>query len=92
MPTMATILDISVNVVRNLVARGVSWTRADELAIRCGAMPWDIWPEWALADPADWTGPSCPVEHGYDWLVPNQSGLGEHCLLCEAAAVQEVAA
>ena len=54
MPTMADRLRLSVNVVRNLVARGISWSRADEMAVRCGVMPWRRWAEWAEADPADW--------------------------------------
>ena len=40
--------------IRNLRQRGVTWTRADELAIACGFMPWEVWAEWADANPADW--------------------------------------
>jgi hypothetical protein len=82
MPTMARTLGISVNVVRNFVARGITWHRADEVAVRCGYLPWEVWPDWADADPAQWMGPSCPEGHGYDFLIPSDSGQGENCTAC----------
>jgi hypothetical protein len=85
MPAMAAMLGVSVNVVRNWVQRGITWSRADEAAIRCGVMPWEVWPEWADADPADWMGPSCPAAHGYDYLVPYPSRRGEYCAMCVLA-------
>jgi hypothetical protein len=85
-PAMAARLGISVNVVRNWVRRGITWSRADEAAIRCGVMPWEVWPEWAGADPADWMPPSCPADHGYEHLVPYPSGQGEFCAVCSLAA------
>jgi hypothetical protein len=33
---------------------GVKWSEADDWAIAFNRFPWQVWPEWALADPADW--------------------------------------
>jgi hypothetical protein len=33
---------------------GVKWSEADEWAVVFGYLPYEVWPEWALADPADW--------------------------------------
>ena len=33
---------------------GVKWSEADDWAVACRYLPYDVWPEWALADPADW--------------------------------------
>lgn len=90
MPDMAARLGISVNVVRNFVRRGISWSRADEMAVRCGVLPWQVWPEWADVDPAGWMGPSCPENHGFDHLV--LTGDGEYCAACSAVELEGVAA
>jgi len=34
---------------------GVPWGEADDWAIHFGLFPWEVWPAWAAADPADWT-------------------------------------
>ena len=34
---------------------GVPWAEADDWAIHFGLFPWEVWPAWADADPADWT-------------------------------------
>lgn len=34
---------------------GVPWGEADDWAIHFGLFPWEVWPAWADADPADWT-------------------------------------
>jgi hypothetical protein len=81
MPAMARVLEISVNVVRNFVARGISWSRADEIAVRCGYLPWQIWPEWAQVDPAQWIAPPCPENDGHDFFEPDAAG-GEYCTKC----------
>ena len=33
--------------VHNRIVRGIGWVEADELAVRCGFLPWEVWPEWA---------------------------------------------
>lgn len=33
---------------------GVPWAEADDWAIHFGLFPWEVWPTWADADPADW--------------------------------------
>jgi hypothetical protein len=33
---------------------GVKWSEADDWAVACRYLPYEVWPEWALADPADW--------------------------------------
>jgi hypothetical protein len=49
---MAEICDISVKSVHNRIIRGIGWIEADELAIRCGFLPWEVWPDWADVDPS----------------------------------------
>lgn len=56
---LADIAGLTKNEVRNLRQRGVTWTRADELAVACDFLPWEVWPEWADVDPADW----CNIPH-----------------------------
>lgn len=34
---------------------GVPWAEADDWAIHFGLFPWEVWPAWTDADPADWT-------------------------------------
>lgn len=36
------------------VKHGVTWTEADEWAVAFGYLPFEVWPEWEQADPADW--------------------------------------
>ena len=71
--------------VHNRIVRGIGWAEADNLAIRCGFMPWEIWPEWADVDPAVWSAPVCR-HHGNDHVVDNHD-LTQYCQACE----QEVA-
>lgn len=33
---------------------GVTWTEADEWSVAFGYLPYEVWPQWALADPTDW--------------------------------------
>ena len=33
---------------------GAKWSEADDWAVAFGHLPYEIWPEWDLADPADW--------------------------------------
>jgi hypothetical protein len=84
--TIPSVLGISTNVFRNLKARGVTWARADELAVRCGLFPWQVWPEWSAVDPEQWMGPSCPANHGWSEMVPNPDLRGEYCRVCKANA------
>ena len=39
--------------VHNRINRGIGWIEADELAVRCGFLPWEVWPQWADIDPAN---------------------------------------
>ncbi|MFI7484072.1 hypothetical protein ACH9EU_16850 [Kocuria sp. M1R5S2] len=34
--------------------RGITWGQADDYAIACGLLPWQVWPEWDEADPTTW--------------------------------------
>lgn len=40
--------------IHNRSRRGLSWSEADEFAIRCGFFPWEIWPEWEDFTPLLW--------------------------------------
>lgn len=40
--------------IHNRARRGLSWSEADDFAIRCGFLPWEVWPEWAEIDPMSW--------------------------------------
>lgn len=65
---LAALLGLTRNEIRNLRQRGITWARADELAIACDLLPWQVWPEWAEANPEDWCAiPPDPV--GFDILV-----------------------
>jgi hypothetical protein len=33
---------------------GVTWGEADDWAIHFGLFPWEVWPAWDEADPAEW--------------------------------------
>ncbi|MFB4293276.1 hypothetical protein ACBI99_36940 [Nonomuraea sp. ATR24] len=33
---------------------GVKWAEADDWAVAFGFLPYEIWPEWDLADPSEW--------------------------------------
>jgi hypothetical protein len=43
---MAVICGLNRKGVHNRMNRGVGWIEADEFAVRCGFLPWEVWPEW----------------------------------------------
>lgn len=72
--------------VHNRVLRGLNWIEADELAIRCGFLPWEVWPEWDAVDPTDWLPPVCAV-HGNEF-VEDLADLNQACSACDSEALQ----
>lgn len=89
---MATMCGLSRKDVHNRVLRGVSWTDADELAVRCGFLPWEVWPEWADVDPSTWLPPLCRI-HGNDF-AEDLDDLTQQCSACcspESAAWRRTA-
>ena len=65
--TMAERCGLSRKAIHNRVVRGISWAEADRLAVRCGYLPWEVWPEWADVDPTEFGGSSsCPGAGGTD--------------------------
>ena len=66
--------------VHNRIIRGVGWAEADELAIRFGYMPWEVWPEWANVDPTTWMPPVCR-QHGNTYLM-DLDDLTQECGVC----------
>ena len=79
---MAEICGLNRKGVHNRILRGISWAEADELAVRCGFLPWEIWPEWEQIDPADWMKPICKV-HG-NARVEDLDDLSQRCGACDA--------
>lgn len=76
--------------VHNRIIRGIGWAEADELAIRCGFFPWEVWPEWELVDPADWLEPVCKI-HGNDF-AEDLPDLSQQCGACKSASLHHLAA
>ena len=72
------ILGLSTKAIHNRRLRGLTWADADDLSIRCGYMPWEIWPEWADVDPSLWIEPACPTCDMFD--APN--GTAKACAAC----------
>jgi hypothetical protein len=66
--------------VHNRIIRGIGWAEADDLAVRCGYMPWEIWPEWADVDPTTWMKPVCAT-HGNEF-VEDLDDLTQRCWAC----------
>ena len=52
--------------VHNRLVRGIGWAEADDLAIRTGFMPWEVWPEWADVDFSGSIEPACPAHDLFD--------------------------
>ncbi len=80
---MADICSLNRKGVHNRLVRGISWAEADELAVRCGFMPWEVWPAWDLVDPSAWIQPLCPT-HGNDH-VEELDDFSQRCRACETA-------
>lgn len=57
--------------VHNRARRGLSWSEADDFAIRCGFLPWEVWPEWADVNPMSWV-PSHDLEAVATSLIVDQ--------------------
>jgi len=72
--------------VHNRIIRGVGWAEADELAIRFGYMPWEVWPEWANVDPTTWMPPVCR-QHGNTYLM-DLDDLTQECGVCAVGVDQ----
>lgn len=72
--------------VHNRICRGITWTEADELAVQCGFLPWEVWPEWADVDPSEWLPPVCAT-HGNDY-VEDLADLSQRCQACHAPNAQ----
>lgn len=70
--------------VHNRIIRGIGWAEADEFAIRCGYMPWEVWPEWAEVDPSIWLKPVCST-HRNDF-VEDLPDLSQRCAACVEGA------
>jgi hypothetical protein len=64
------------------MTRGIGWIEADELAVRCGFLPWEVWPEWAEVDPAEWMPAVCSV-HG-NAFAEDLADLSQQCSACSA--------
>lgn len=82
---MAEVCGLNRKGVQNRILRGIGWSEADELAIRCGFMPWEVWPEWEFVDPATWMKPICSI-HGNDH-VQDMDDLSQRCGACSNADV-----
>ncbi len=67
--------------VHNRLVRGIGWAEADDLAIRAGFMPWEVWPEWADVDFSDWIEPACPAHDVFD----PPDGTTVWCVACTEA-------
>lgn len=49
------------------VQEGVTWTEADEWAVRFGFLPFEVWPTWEEADPSAW------------WAMPEVHDIAPTC-------------
>lgn len=82
---MAEICGLNRKGVHNRILRGIGWVEADELAVRCGFMPWEVWPEWELVDPSTWMKPICNL-HGNNH-VEDLDDLSQRCGACSEGVV-----
>ncbi len=86
---MAEICGLNRKAVHNRILRGIGWVEADELAIRCGFMPWEVWPEWELVDPTTWMKPVCRL-HGNNNVL-DLDDLSQRCTACSDDVVHVAA-
>jgi hypothetical protein len=71
--------------VHNRINRGIGWIEADELAVRCGFLPWEVWPHWGDIDPSDWLPPVC-ASHGNEFVI-DLDDLTQNCSVCCAMPI-----
>lgn len=69
--------------VHNRILRGVGWAEADDLAVRCGYLPWEVWPEWEDVDPTAWMKPVCATHRNES--LEDLDDLSQRCSACTTA-------
>ena len=77
---MAELCGLNRKGVHNRINRGIGWIEADELAVRCGFLPWEVWPEWEDVDPTEWMPPVCSL-HGNAY-AEDMEDLSQRCGAC----------
>lgn len=79
---LAEVVGISRATAYRRAKNGVQWSEADDWSVALGFLPFEIWPEWADSDPAEWWDmphdpelESAPFIDGSGSLTPCLNGL-----------------